>query len=180
MHCRACGKELNVNMGVCMGCGVPVGKGTEFCPACGNPTDKEAVMCVNCGIALVQPEPVKQRSSKSKVVAGLLGLFLGSWGAHNFYIKRTGRAIVQLMISIFFVLAYFSLIICTFAGVDDVAFGFFGLVFLVGVLAYLAVRIWSFIEAILLLCGNISVNGPKPQKIPPIKPPRSLETKNII
>lgn len=163
-----------------MGCGVPVGKGTEFCPACGNPTDKEAVMCVNCGIALVQPEPVQQRSSKSKVVAGLLGLFLGSWGAHNFYIKRTGRAIVQLMISIFFVLAYFSFIICASAGVDDEVLMMFGLVFLVGVLAYLAVRIWSFIEAILLLCGNISVDGTKPQKIPPIKPPRSLETKNII
>lgn len=158
MYCRACGKELNVNLGVCMGCGVPVGKGTDFCPACGNPTNKEAVMCVKCGIALTPPAPAQKKSSKSKVAAGLLGIFLGTWGAHNFYIKRTGRAIVQLLMSVFFFLTYFSFMICVSADVDDFALGFFGVLFFVGFLVQLAVRIWSFIEAILLLCGNTDID----------------------
>lgn len=37
---------------------------------------------------------------KSKVVAGILGILLGAFGAHNFYLGRTMRAIAQLLITI--------------------------------------------------------------------------------
>lgn len=38
--------------------------------------------------------------AKSRVVAGLLGIFLGALGIHNFYVGRTTIAVVQLLISV--------------------------------------------------------------------------------
>ncbi len=38
--------------------------------------------------------------AKSKMAAGLLGIFLGAFGVHNFYLGYTGKAIAQLLISI--------------------------------------------------------------------------------
>ena len=37
---------------------------------------------------------------KSKVAAGLLGIFLGCIGAHNFYLGYTGKAVAQLLITL--------------------------------------------------------------------------------
>lgn len=37
---------------------------------------------------------------KSKIVAGILGIVLGAFGIHNFYLGRTTRAIVQLVITV--------------------------------------------------------------------------------
>ena len=39
-------------------------------------------------------------STKSKIAAGLFGIFFGVFGVHNFYLGYTGRAIAQLLISI--------------------------------------------------------------------------------
>lgn len=46
--------------------------------------------------ALAQPYP----DQKSKMAAGLLGIFLGGLGIHNFYLGYTGKAIAQLLISL--------------------------------------------------------------------------------
>ena len=74
MYCRNCGTQLNPNASVCVNCGVAVGNGTNFCPNCGEPTIPDAVICVKCGVALKQ-QP--QGEPKSKITAGLLGIFLG-------------------------------------------------------------------------------------------------------
>lgn len=42
----------------------------------------------------------QRKSSKSKIAAGLLGIFLGSIGVHNFYLGRTGRGIAQIVATI--------------------------------------------------------------------------------
>lgn len=39
-------------------------------------------------------------SQKSKIVAGLLGIFLGGLGVHNFYLGFTTRAIIQIVVSL--------------------------------------------------------------------------------
>lgn len=39
-------------------------------------------------------------SSKSKIAAGLLGIFLGGLGVHNFYLGNTGKAVVQLLLTL--------------------------------------------------------------------------------
>ena len=38
------------------------------------------------------------KSSKSKLVAGLLALFVGHFGIHNFYLGHTGKGILQLLL----------------------------------------------------------------------------------
>lgn len=63
---------------------------------------------------------------KSKLVAGLLGIFLGVFGVHNFYLGYTGKAVSQLLI---------SLLTCfIFSPVS---------------------AIWGFIEGILIIVGTI-------------------------
>lgn len=39
-------------------------------------------------------------NAKSKLVAGLLGIFVGWLGVHNFYLGFTGKAVAQLLISL--------------------------------------------------------------------------------
>lgn len=65
------------------------------------------------------------RPQKSALAAGLLGIFLGGLGIHNFYLGRTGLAVAQLLISL---LSF-------------------------GLLAW-ASALWGFIEGILYLVGS--------------------------
>jgi len=37
---------------------------------------------------------------KNKIVAGILGIFLGTFGIHNFYLGYTGKGIAQLLMTI--------------------------------------------------------------------------------
>lgn len=39
-------------------------------------------------------------SRKSKIIAGVLGILLGSLGIHNFYLGYNTKAIIQLLISV--------------------------------------------------------------------------------
>lgn len=89
---------MDPNAVVCVKCGVPSGSGQNFCPNCGQPTAAYSSVCTNCGIALTQPVP--QGEQKSKLAAGLLGIFLGSLGIHNFYLGNTSRAVAQLLITV--------------------------------------------------------------------------------
>ena len=65
-------------------------------------------------------------SRKSKIAAGLFGIFLGAFGVHNFYLWYTGKAVAQLLITV---------LSC-------------------GVLSFVS-YIWAFIEGILILTGSI-------------------------
>lgn len=38
------------------------------------------------------------QNAKSKLAAGLLGIFLGGLGIHNFYLGRTGKGIAQVLL----------------------------------------------------------------------------------
>ena len=40
------------------------------------------------------------KSPRSKLAASLLGIFLGGFGIHNFYLGRTGRGVAQLLITV--------------------------------------------------------------------------------
>lgn len=71
--------------------------------------------------------PVWQ-SSKSKLAAGLLGIFLGGLGVHNFYLGNTGKAVAQLLLTL----------------VGWILFGF----------GPIAAAIWGFVEGIIILCSK--------------------------
>lgn len=97
MFCRNCGNQMDNQAAVCVRCGVPAGQGLNFCPNCGNQTAPGAAVCTSCGVALGVPI---QGEQKSKMAAGLLGIFLGAWGIHNFYLGNTSRAIIQIVVTI--------------------------------------------------------------------------------
>ena len=134
MYCRNCGEPISPNAYVCTKCGVANGAGYHYCPNCGKRTDPQAVICVSCGIMLAQPVP--QGEQKSKLVAGLLALFLGGLGIHNFYLGNTNRGLLQLLVSIFG-----GIITCG--------------------LASTAICIWAFVESIMIFTGyiNCDANG---------------------
>ena len=52
--------------------------------------------------------------AKSKMTAGLLGIFLGAWGVHNFYLGNTNRGVIQIVV---------TLVTCGFGGLWGVIEG---------------------------------------------------------
>lgn len=101
MFCKNCGNSMDPNAVVCVKCGVPVGKGANYCPNCGAETVPEAAMCVKCGASLsAAAAAAATGESKSKLTAGLLGIFLGSFGIHNFYLGYTKKAVIQIIVTL--------------------------------------------------------------------------------
>lgn len=100
MFCRNCANPMVDQAAVCIKCGVRTGDGTNYCPNCASQTPANAVICTNCGIAL--SGIISSENQKSKLVAGLLGIFLGGLGVHNFYLGNNGRAIAQILLSFCF------------------------------------------------------------------------------
>ena len=97
MFCKNCASEINPGAVICVNCGVEVGKGNVYCPNCAEPTAPEAVVCMKCGCSIA---PSATTGAKSKMVAGLLGIFIGGFGVHNFYLGNTGRAIIQIVVTV--------------------------------------------------------------------------------
>jgi len=73
-------------------------------------------------------------SSRSRVTAGLLGIFLGSLGVHRFYLGYTGIGLIMLLLSL-------SAGTATLFCVPGAGCGFVGL--------------WGFIEGIICLTGGM-------------------------
>lgn len=103
--CTNCGAELNENQDICLKCGVKINKNN------GNPVNNDP-------------------NVKSKVAAGLLAIFLGCFGVHNFYLGNTGKAVAQLLIT---VLSCFVLSVVS--------------------------AVWGLIEGILILTGSINTDA---------------------
>lgn len=55
--------------------------------------------------AISTTPPIRSRGAKPRWRPGLLGIFLGSLGVHNFYLGYTGKAVAQLLLSIIGVFA---------------------------------------------------------------------------
>ena len=100
MYCRHCGTQIAAGAHVCTSCGAPVGSGNHFCSNCGANTDPNAAFCVSCGVQFGPPGVPAGYQQKSKLAAGLLGIFLGGWGVHNFYLGFTSKAVIQLVLTI--------------------------------------------------------------------------------
>ena len=121
MYCQNCGKEISERVLFCPHCGTQREPIVVYCTRCGAPIPEGKNVCEACGTPVrpvqeeayqpdyVQPEynqPYQQTYSpagyeqKSRIVAGILGILLGSLGIHNFYLGYTGRGIAQLLISL--------------------------------------------------------------------------------
>lgn len=99
MYCKNCGYQMDPNAAICVKCGCAKGTGISYCPNCGQPTNPGAAVCTACGAALTVAPAA---DAKSKLVAGLLGIFLGGLGVHNFYLGYTGKGVAQLLLSLCF------------------------------------------------------------------------------
>lgn len=129
MFCKNCGAEMNEGAAVCVSCGTEKGKGNGYCPVCGKETNPDAAVCLNCSSSL---EKKTDEKAKSKLAAGLLGIFLGALGVHNFYLGYTVKAVIQLLLS--------TLGVCIIVGP-------------------IISEVWGFVEGILILTGKINTDG---------------------
>lgn len=116
--------------------GAPYTQGQYQAPPQGVPYTQGQYQVPPQGVPYGQPIPnpipygYKQ---KSKLAAGLLGILIGSFGVHNFYLGYTGKAVAQLL------LATVGWITCG--------------------IAPLAALIWGLVEGIMILTGSINVDG---------------------
>lgn len=72
----------------------------KYCANCGKELTDEQDICLNCGVRVKKSTPSSDPNAKSKLAAGLFGIFLGVFGVHNFYLGFTGKAVAQLLITV--------------------------------------------------------------------------------
>lgn len=132
MYCRNCGTQMDNSVAFCPNCGTQKGVGDRFCPNCGVGTPPGAQFCASCGCALAQ---TPSKSDKSKLAAGLLAIFLGQLGIHNFYLGYTQRGVTQLLVSV--------LLSWTFV-------------------APLAIWIWAIVEVVKIFQGELPDSDGRP------------------
>ncbi len=144
MFCRNCGKEVTGAPEFCMNCGARPMAGTSFCPGCGAPTTPLTEICIKCG-ARVAKELAGNISPKSRLAATLLAWFLGIFGAHRFYVGKTGTAIVMLLLSIAGIAGLVTMWV--FWWLFWWPFG--------GGLFLIAAGIWAFVDFIFAVTGHM-------------------------
>lgn len=72
----------------------------KYCSNCGKELTDEQDICLNCGVRVKKSAASSDPNAKSKLAAGLFGIFLGAFGVHNFYLGFTGKAVAQLLITV--------------------------------------------------------------------------------
>jgi len=122
-----------------------------FCPNCGNQNPDNVNNCSNCGMSLNSAPQYQQfnpnnqpnqfnngMGQKSKLAAGLFGIFLGGFGVHNFYLGYKRNAIIQVCLTASAIISCGLLFPCA-----------------------LGASIWGLVEGILILTGsrNFDANG---------------------
>lgn len=111
----------------------------KFCIHCGKELNEGADICLGCGrIINGKGRDNTNPHAKSKVTAGILAIFAGSLGIHNFYLGYTNKAVTQLLLTIF---------------------GYILMFVVVGFFMIFAVGIWCLVEAIMIFTGKIDTDA---------------------
>lgn len=161
--CSYCGTKMGVGSNFCANCGAKVTEDQKHCTMCGyklkedEPVAAEATYAEPLQATIeitkdnktmsIPVETVRNttpvysvpvNAPKSKLAAGLLAIFLGQFGVHNFYLGYTSKAIVQLVLTIV---------------------GYITACFVIGAFIILGVCIWGVVEGILILTGSIATDA---------------------
>lgn len=101
-----------------------------------------------------------EEERKSKVLAGLLGIFLGCFGVHNFYLGYNRNAIIQ--VSVTFGGAIVASVLVGISMPLMFVFGLGIITMILGMLVFfgvIGIRIWTLVEGIMILAGGIKVDA---------------------
>lgn len=138
MYCKHCGEVMkNDKAVICVSCGTKKGEGYNYCADCGVQIQNEqADVCLSCGVSLKNNKftLMNMEGKRNKMVAGLLAVFLGSFGVHRFYLGYKDIGLIQV-------------------GIFLAAFLIFEPIALVG-------SIWALYDAIQIFTGKLrAANG---------------------
>lgn len=94
IRCEECSSVIATKTSICQYCGHQ-GSLLMDCEACKAVMSKDAPYCPTCA----HPNPLTAYEGvvKSKVVTGLLGIFLGTFGIHKFYLNQSKQGLVYLL-----------------------------------------------------------------------------------
>lgn len=94
------------------------------------PTLAEPTLAEPIRVESQSPQNISNDDQNKKIIAGVMGIFFGAFGVHNFIYGYTGKAIAQLLITLLscFLLSWVS-------------------------------GIWGFIEGIMILTDSIKPNN---------------------
>lgn len=110
MFCTKCGQEIDNNVKFCPFCGAeveaPQQEGAYYQP----PVEPQ--------VTVENPYQQAPAGQKNKVVAGVLGILLGSLGIHKFYLGYTKPALIMLLCSL----------LLSWTGIVPAAMGIIGLI----------------------------------------------------
>ncbi len=142
-----------------------------FCEKCGKEILDSAEFCMGCGVANNATANSNEYSDKNKTVAGLLQIFLGSYGIGRFYLGSIKIAVTQLVISlvglVFYIISFVLLLTFSLSNsnsdilTDSQAMEMLGysVMLLVSCLPLIGVGIWTFIDGLMLLCSKNMRDG---------------------
>ena len=119
----------------CPNCGGTVPSGTNRCVKCGSHVEQPAAQPAagQQAAARAQPDAPVGQAVKSKLAAGLLGIFLGGLGIHRFYLGYVGIGVAQL--ALFLLGVTVGILMC---GIPAIA-----------------AWVWGLIEGFMILTGSI-------------------------
>ena len=79
----------------------------NYCSHCGTKLEAGAAFCHNCGASVASTRSASNNSAsapgqKSRFIAGILAILLGTLGIHSFYLGFTKKGVAQLLLFVFF------------------------------------------------------------------------------
>ena len=183
MYCNSCGSMINEGQSFCANCGAPVTHPVQPAPQQVQPAVQPVVQQAQpvyqqpVPQAPVAVSPVSSESLKTKpakkdkysrfsrrkvIVAGILGLFAGSIGVHNFVMKQPVRGVLHILLSFLPFLPILLLIIDIFTsgGIsNNINYDFAPKdEFLWMAPCYIS-GLWGLIEGIILLATSSKYHG---------------------
>lgn len=129
-------------------------------------TEQQAVENTQQQLPANNSGTAQEISPKSRLIAFLLCTFAGYVGAHNFYVGRIRRGIIQLLLIVSSFIVYFcSLLYLVLSNVDnpDAADAVFVGVF-ISLIPIMATAIWIFVDWIMILAGAFKDKQKRPLK----------------